>query len=526
MQVERGYNSNTILADGSVFTYGGTWNGGQGDKPGEIWTETGGWRALNGMPMSAVSGSGDESYHYWLLPTGNGKVLYAGPKPKMKWLDTTGGGATSDAGPRGDDVYANSGIAVMYDTGKILKAGGVPGYSGTASAATYRIDATSDTPLVTKLAPMAYPRVFANSVVLPDGKVVIVGGQTYGTGFSDADAVLVPELWDPKSDRTTLMAPIAVARNYHSIALLLPDGRVLSGGGGLCGVGCAANHPDVQIWTPPYLYTADGSLKARPAIVTAPSSLPYGGSVTVTTDKPVTAFALVRYGSTTHTVNNDQRRLALTFRQAGTNTYSVDVPSNPGWLLPGKWMLFALDADGTPSVSRTVDVAPNGLARLVSPGVVVTTVGATVAVTPNAVKLKDGVTFAGAGLPPGITIDATTGAIGGTAGQTGTYKGALTATDGTITISTDLTIVVDSPLGRGRVCSPTISRTSTSPAPPGSPAGKRPRSTTRPSRRAPVSRAPVFRFAGRGRSRPPATASRACRRCRTTASGSGLAANS
>ncbi len=110
---------------------------------------------------------------------------------------------------------------------------------------------------------MAYPRVFANSVVLPDGKVVIVGGQTYGTGFSDADAVLVPELWDPRTDRTTLMAPIAVARNYHSIALLLPDGRVLSGGGGLCGVGCAANHPDVQIWTPPYLYAADGNLRQR-----------------------------------------------------------------------------------------------------------------------------------------------------------------------------------------------------------------------------------------------------------------------
>ncbi len=126
MQVQRGYNANTILADGSVFTYGGTWNGGQGDKPGEIWTEASGWRALTGMPMSAVSGNGDESYHYWLLPTGNGKVLYAGPKPRMKWLDTSGNGSTNDAGPRGDDAYANSGIAVMYDTGKILKAAACP----------------------------------------------------------------------------------------------------------------------------------------------------------------------------------------------------------------------------------------------------------------------------------------------------------------------------------------------------------------------------------------------------------------
>ncbi len=122
--------------------------------------------------------------------------------------------------------------------------------------------------------------------------------------------------------------------------------------------------------------------------------------MTVTTDKPVTAFSLVRYGSTTHTVNNDQRRLALSFRETGPNTYSVDVPSNPGWLLPGKWMLFALDADGTPSVSRTVDVLPNGLVSMVSPGVVVTTVGAAVAVTPNVKTLRDGVTFGGTGLRP------------------------------------------------------------------------------------------------------------------------------
>lgn len=443
MVVPRGYNANTILADGSVFTYGGTWSGGDFDKPGEIWTEAAGWRSLSGLPMSAVSGGGDEGYHYWLLPAGNGKVIYAGPKPQMKWLDTSGSGAVSDAGARGDDAYANSGIAVMYDTGRILKAGGVPGYAGRSSSATYKIDVATDTPAVTKLEPMTYPRVFANSVVLPDGKVFIVGGQTYGAGFTDNDAVFPPELWDPATERTTLMAPIAVARNYHSIALLLPDGRVLSGGGGLCGAGCAANHPDVQIFSPPYLFDAAGNLKARPSIVTAPAALTYGGTVTVTTDRPVSSFSVVRFGATTHTVNNDQRRLSLAFRQTGTNTYAVDVPSNPGWLLPGKWMLFALDGDGTPSIARVVDVSPTTIARMVGPGTIVAQVGAPIASTPNVTRLKSGVTFSGTSLPAGVTIDPQTGAIGGSPTVAGTYRAALTATDGAATISVDFTIAVD-----------------------------------------------------------------------------------
>ena len=64
--------------------------------------------------------------------------------------------------------------------------------------------------------------------------------------------------------RWSSMAAGPEPRNYHSVAVLLPDGRVFSGGGGLCGT-CATNHPDGQIFSPPYFFNSNGSLRTRPS---------------------------------------------------------------------------------------------------------------------------------------------------------------------------------------------------------------------------------------------------------------------
>ena len=276
MNIPRAYQGNTVLQDGSVLTLGGSWAGGLGGKHGERWTAAGGWARLSGVPVTpALPPSDPEGIyradnHMWLFAAPDGRVLQAGPSAKMNWISTRGSGSITPAGTRGDDTYSQTGIAVMYDIGKILKVGGAPGYEKLpANTRAYVIDVNARLS-VSKLAPAAYARAYGNAVVLPNGQVVVVGGQTVGKIFSDDNSVLAPELWDPVTRRFTVLPPIAVGRNYHSVALLLPDARVLSGGGGLCWSSCTVNHTDVQIFTPPYLFNADGTLATRPSITARP----------------------------------------------------------------------------------------------------------------------------------------------------------------------------------------------------------------------------------------------------------------
>jgi galactose oxidase len=183
----------------------------------------------------------------------------------------------------------------------------------------------------------------------------VVGGQTFAAPFSDDNAVLTPELWDPNTNAFSPLAPQAVPRTYHSIALLLNDGRVLSGGGGLCGT-CATNHTDVEILTPPYLLNADGSAASRPSLSSAPADAPLGTTIVVTGSKGVSAFVLMRSSSVTHSLNNEQRRVPVSYSVGTAGEYHINIPADPGIAVPGYYMLFALNAKGVPSVARVMRV--------------------------------------------------------------------------------------------------------------------------------------------------------------------------
>jgi galactose oxidase len=371
--IARAYQASTTMSDGSVFTVGGSWNGGQGGKYGEVWSAaTKTWRTLSGVPAHMPDASnvsnpplagpdaagvyrGDN--HMWLFGAANGWVFHAGPAAAMHWIDTRGSGAILQAGLRSDDPYAMTASAVMYDIGKILKLGGAPNHdSGNAFKTAYIIDISAGAPAaptVRKLSPMAYGRTFVNSVVLPNGEVFVIGGQTQPVPFSDSYSVLAAELWSPELESFITVPPMQKPRNYHSVALLLPDGRVLAGGGGLCD--CAGDHPDAEIYTPPYLLASDGSPASRPAITAAPANATWGSQIAVATDRAAARFALVRMASATHSVNTDQRRIPLSFTGTAGN-YQLGIPTDPGTVLPGNYMLFALDSSGVPSVARTINI--------------------------------------------------------------------------------------------------------------------------------------------------------------------------
>jgi hypothetical protein len=357
MNIPRGYEGDVTLADGSVLTLGGSWSGGIGGKNGEIWTPGGAWRTMSGIPIDPFIGPDPNTVyrgdnHLWLFSYTNGRVFHAGPSAAMHWITTAGNGSVTSAGNRGDDAYSMNGNAVMYDIGKILKTGGAPAYEDMdATANSYVIDLNSGT--TRKIAPMNFARALHNSTVLPNGQVIITGGQTIPHLFSDDRAVLMAELWDPATETFTQLSPMAVPRTYHSFSLLLPDGRVLVGGGGLCG-SCTANHANVQIFAPPYLFNGDGTPATRPAIVSAPGTAGYGSAIGVATDSPVRSFVLMRMGAVTHSIDNDQRRVPLQFSTADNRNYTLQIPGDRGIAPPGYYMLFALNANGTPSISSAL----------------------------------------------------------------------------------------------------------------------------------------------------------------------------
>jgi galactose oxidase len=274
----------------------------------------------------------------------------------MNWISTTGTGSITSAGLRADSPDAMNGDAVMYDVGKILTMGGATAYENTnATARAYTIDINNGA-TVARTADMGVTRSFANGVALPDGQVLVVGGQATPVPFSDNGARMAPELWNPATGQWTMLAPMAVPRTYHSVALLLPDGRVFVGGGGLCG-NCSTNHLDGEIFTPPYLLNADGSARTRPTIVTAPATAAAGSTISVTTGAQITKFSLMRMSTVTHTVNTDQRRIPLTATAVSGNTATLTLPADRGVLVPGSYLLFAVDGNGVPSVASTIRIS-------------------------------------------------------------------------------------------------------------------------------------------------------------------------
>ncbi|MBX9741108.1 MAG: RICIN domain-containing protein [Beijerinckiaceae bacterium] len=371
LNIARGYNSVVTLANGTVFTLGGSWSGKtDSNRPGELWTKAAGWKKLN-VPAKSFATNDPEDrqlgYGYrsdnqmWLFANKGSWVFHAGPSKKMHWVDTANNGSVVPAGARANDTDSMNGNAVLFDTDKILTVGGAPSYSGgmPASQHAHLIDISAGPgrmPKVTKLDDMAYRRGYSNAVVLPNGQVVVIGGMAKPVAFTDTDSSLTPELFDPHTLKFTKLKPMSIPRNYHSVAMLLPDGRVLSAGGGLCGEDCAANHPNGEILSPPYLFNDDGTPASRPSIVSAPSRASAGATIQVEA-KDVVSFSLVRMSSTTHTINTDQRRLPLDKQSWNLDgAFRLKIPARDEGAIPGKYMLFAIGDLGTPSFAKIIQI--------------------------------------------------------------------------------------------------------------------------------------------------------------------------
>jgi hypothetical protein len=245
----------------------------------------------------------------------------------------------------------------MYAPGKILYAGG--GDPPTSAAEV--IDLNQASPAWRSVPGMRFARRQMNATLLPDGQVLVTNG-TSGAGFNNVGAAVhEAELWNPVTEQWTTMAPEVVGRTYHSASLLLPDGRVLSAGSGEGGgVSYESSQFTLQVFSPPYLFKADGSPAQRPTVTSAPPKITYGATFTVETPDAgtVTRGNLIRLSSVTHAFNQSQVIYPLTFSATGATTLSAQAPATGRLATPGPYMLFLLSSKGVPSVGRMVMVGP------------------------------------------------------------------------------------------------------------------------------------------------------------------------
>src|SRR4051812_8830506 len=340
MHYPRWYGTTTTLPNGRILASSGDMPGGARANIPEIYdpaTDT--WTL---MPASATKDLGLYPQMF-VLP--NGKVFKAGTSANTYLLDTTTGTWTN--GPVnafGSSGYAES--SAMYEPGKIIRSGGGdPSIANTAIVDMNVVGAQWK-----QTSPMHFPRRRHNMVILADGEVMAVGGTRSADDLGDGvttGAVYEGEIWNPATEQWTLVPRMSNDRMYHSAAMLLPDGRVLTAGGEFNG------RMNAEIYSPPYLFMGQ-----RPEITTSPTTVGYGSgmSIGVTTDgSPIASVALIDLSAVTHAFNHNQRYVPLTFSQAG-NTISATAPPNANYAPPGYYMLVVKDSKGVPSVAKFVRV--------------------------------------------------------------------------------------------------------------------------------------------------------------------------
>lgn len=211
-------------------------------------------------------------------------------------------------------------------------------------------------------------RAFGITTILPDGKILVLGG--VGPSHADSSAVLEPEIYEPGINWTTgtyagseswhsLPAdPNGVVRNYHSTNLLLPDGSVFTAGSSHnAGPGDPATAGEMRmvIFKPDYFDNP-----ARPDLNATAKSTSYEKQIRIDTPQAshIQRVALIRNGSSTHAFNPDQRYVGLSFHAEGATALIASIPADPSVLPPGYYMLWIVDQAGLPcKVAKFIRVA-------------------------------------------------------------------------------------------------------------------------------------------------------------------------
>jgi len=344
----RWYPTSVELGDGRILTFSGLDESGDTNSQVEIYKVGLGWST----PYSSWTPPLYPRLH--LLPSGN--VFYSGSTTQSRTFSTT---TNSWSATLATTNYGNSrtyGSSVLFPltpangyTPKVIVFGG----GNPSTATTEIIDLSSPSPSWVYGPPMSAPRIEMNATLLPNGKILTVGGSQVDEDIGSAS--LGADLYDTSTNTMGSAGSNAFPRLYHSVSLLLPDATVWVAGGNPQR-GNYENH--VEIYSPPYLFNPDGSLATRPTITSVAQVIGYGTSFQVQTPNAanVSSVVLMKNGSATHAFDMDQRMVGLSFT-AGSGALTVTGPPNGNTAPPGYYMLFLLNTAGVPSVAKFVRVS-------------------------------------------------------------------------------------------------------------------------------------------------------------------------
>jgi hypothetical protein len=231
------------------------------------------------------------------------------------------------------------------------------------------IDFSEDIPKYQQHYPLKHPRYYVYPVILPDKSILIVGGKSGQKGHlhnnmpkhkhqhqhngdvevdHHPDAILEPEILYPNANKWMPVADMKVDRLYHSNAILLPDGQVMTAGSNPQRL---ENELRIEIFQPPYLFKGK-----RPKIKKTQREIQYGKSFEIETSDNIKEICLIRPSVTTHCVNTEQRYVGLEFTKRDGNVIQASTPINKNLAPPGYYMLFIVDDNDIPSIAHFVCV--------------------------------------------------------------------------------------------------------------------------------------------------------------------------
>lgn len=345
MHFPRWYPTIVPLANADKLVLGG-WitreNGAAPVQPAaipEVYHASTGWRSLSNVNVT--------DWYYpraFVAPAGN--IFTIAPSGAMSSITIQGTGALTAY--TATAPISNSFVpTVMFAPGKLLSI---------RNSSVVMIDINGPNPLVTPTGNIDQLRQDASGTLLADGEVLVNGGSLVHNVLTGV--AYTTQIWNPATGFWTTGAAATKPRLYHSNALLLPDGSVLTAGGGSPGPVINLN---AEIYYPTYLYAKDGSGSAaqRPVILDAQAQ---GGirvgailGLTMGDASPVSRVTLLRAGAATHANNAEQRFLDVTPSvEQNRQQLSVTLPANANVLLPGYYLVFAFNQAGVPSVARQI----------------------------------------------------------------------------------------------------------------------------------------------------------------------------